>query len=109
MNFIEKRKLKRFSLELRTLILAEDEDPKEKIMDGITSNVCSGGAFLKVTSPIPVGTIVYIKLFLSFKDLNKFGSKGSYFHALGHVIRTEDNGMAVIFDKLFNIKLLTPK
>ena len=105
---MEKRKLERFSLELEAWICVADEKQKQKTIEGMTINICSGGAFFKMVNPLSVGTAVDIKMLLAFNNLNTIGSKGPYINVPGLVIRTEENGMAVIFDERCKISPLAP-
>ena len=103
MNYIEKRKMERFSLKLPALLTMKNEDGNQQAFEFMINNICAGGAFFKTDHPLSVGTDVKMDLILPFDKLKKFGSKRSRIDVSGSVIRTDDQGMAVCFDKKFRI------
>jgi hypothetical protein len=106
MNFIEKREMERFSLKLPALLSLTDENEKQRAFEFMISNICAGGAFFKTDHPLSVGTDVKMDLILPLDRLKKFGRKRSRIDVSGSVIRTNDKGMAVCFDKNFRISTL---
>jgi len=106
MNYIEKREMERFSLKLPALLYVTDENEKQQTFEFMISNICAGGAFFKTDQPLSVGTDVKMNLILPFDKLKKFGKKGSRIEVSGSVIRRDDQGMAVCFDKNFRISTL---
>jgi len=105
-NFIEKREMERFTLALPALISMMDENENQRAFEVMISNICAGGAFFKTDNPLSVGTDVKMDLILSLEKFKKFGSKRSRVDVSGSVIRTTDQGMAVCFDKNFQISPL---
>ena len=103
MAHLEKRKMERFNLELPALLSTNDENGNPKAVEFIISNICSGGAFFKTDEPFSVGTDVKMDLILPLDKLNKPGGKKSRVDISGSVIRTDDKGMAVCFDKKYRI------
>ena len=106
MNYIEKRQVERFSLKLPASLSVMDENEKQQTFEFMISNICSGGAFFKTDHPLLVGTDVKMELVLAFNNLQKLGRKRSRIDVSGSVIRTDDQGMAVCFDKNFRISTL---
>ena len=106
MNFIEKREMERFTLELPALISIMDENENQRAFEVMISNICSGGAFFKTDNPLSVGTDVKMDLILPLDKFKRFVSKKSRVDVSGSVIRTTDQGMAVCFDKHFQISPL---
>ena len=100
----EKRKMDRFSLELPTLISMIDECGKQRVVEVMTRNICAGGAFLQTDKPLSVGTDLKINLILPLDNLKKMGGRRSRIDVSGSVVRTESKGMAVCFDKKYNIE-----
>ena len=72
----------------------------------MTENICAGGAFLLTDKPLAVGTDVKMDLILPLNNLSKMGEQGSRIDVSGAVVRTESQGMAVCFDKKYNIEPL---
>ena len=70
MDYIEKRKMERFDLELPALISMMDNNGKQRAAEFMSSNICSGGAFFKTDHPLSVGTDVKMDLILSIKYLS---------------------------------------
>jgi hypothetical protein len=105
-NFEEKRKLERYSLKLPAWISLTDENGKRRTIEFFTANVSAGGAFIDTNTPLSIGTKVDIDIFLSINKLEKLGGKKSRIGVTGSVIRTEPTGMALMFDKQFQISPL---
>jgi hypothetical protein len=103
LTFQEKRKLDRYTLKLPTWISLTVEGGQRKTIELFTSNICSGGAFFDTNTPLSIGTNVDIDILLPFKKLEKSGGRKSRIDVSGSVIRTEDSGMAVMFNKQFQI------
>ncbi len=106
MNFIEKREMERFTLALPALISMMDENENQRAFEVMISNICAGGAFFKTDNPLSVGTDVKMDLILPLDKFKKYGGKRSRVDVSGSVIRTTDQGMAVCFDKNFQISPL---
>ena len=99
MKVKEKRRLKRFDLELPAQISLVKSSGEDK-MEVQTGNICAEGGFFKTRRPLPVGTEVKIALHL---PLDKFVSlrgycRGSQVNITGKVLRCERSGMSVLFD-----------
>jgi len=105
-NYIEKRKMERFSLKLPALLSLTDENEKQRAFKFMISNICAGGAFFKTDHPLSVGTDVKMDLILPLVKFKKFGRKRSRVDVSGSVIRTNHQGMAVCFDNNFKISPL---
>ena len=101
----EKRSLKRFDLVLPAAIELLHEDHKERTVNLVTTNVCSGGAYFHTTQPLPEGTQVKIDLVLPLDKLRKLKKehKKAFIKVTGKVLRTESEGMAICFDKDYQI------
>ena len=110
MKWKEKRKLERFSLELPAQIrLLDSQD--ERTIKAKTSNICSGGAYFRMSHPLSIGTAVRITLHLS---LRQFGSieaycGGSEIKMTGKVSRRDASGISVLFDSDYQIRPLKSK
>jgi c-di-GMP-binding flagellar brake protein YcgR len=100
---IEKRKIERFDLELPIYLRISDKDKKREPLKFITSNICSGGAFFKTEKPLSVGTDVKLDIILPLNKFKNVKSKISHIDVSGSVIRTDQQGMAICFDKNYKI------
>jgi Tfp pilus assembly protein PilZ len=103
MERVEKRKMDRFSLELPALLSIKDENRKQRSIEVMTGDICSGGAFFRTNKPFTVGTDVKMDLILPSDKFKKLGGKRSRINVSGSVIRTDELGMAVCFDKKYRI------
>ena len=99
MSGFENRKMERFFLELPTCLIVNNSDRKQETLELQTSNVCADGAFVKTDEPLSIGTKVDISMILSLERYTKFRGKKSLINVSGFVIRTDQRGMAIRFDK----------
>jgi len=101
-----KRKLERFDLQVPAKIEVVKRDREKGMLDLLTSNISSGGAFLHTTQPFPQGTEVKIDLVLPLEKLKKLenGVQQAYIKVKGTVLRTESTGMAISFDEDYQIR-----
>jgi len=102
----DERQMERFTLQISAnLFVISEENAKQITLE--TSNISAGGAFFPTDSPLPIGTKVKIDLVLPLGELKSMEGKRSRIHVSGAVIRTEDSGMAISFDKNYQISKLT--
>ena len=99
----ERRKMERFSLELPTSLLATSQSEKSEPIELLTSNVCAGGAFYNTEKPLPSGIELRINIIIPLDKLKNIEGKRSRIEVLGSVIRTDQQGMAICFDKKYRI------
>jgi hypothetical protein len=66
----------------------------------VTGNISAGGAFFPTREPLPEGITVLIALAL--KRESGLG-KASKVHVKGRVLRSQPDGMAVLFEKRVQI------
>jgi hypothetical protein len=101
----DKRRLKRFDLEIPATIELMDSDREEGTVNLRTSNMCSGGAYFHTTKPLPEGTRVKIDLVLPLDRLKRLedGCKQAYIKITGRVLRSGSKGMAICFDEDYQI------
>jgi hypothetical protein len=100
------RGLQRYSLQLPATIeiVAEADKRDKEIINLLTSNVCSGGAYFHTEKPLPEGTHVKIDLVLSIDELKKMKGKHALIKVTGQVIRAESEGMAISFKNNYKIR-----
>lgn len=103
MTRIEKRKMERFSLKLPAKLTWIGTDNKPESLEQITSNICAGGAFFETQKPLSVGTDVKINIILPLERFKKLNLTRSHILVSGSVIRTDQKGMGICFDKKFHI------
>ncbi len=69
----------------------------------MTSNICSGDAFSKTEKPLSVGTDVKREIILPLVKSKNVKCNRSSIYVAGSVIRSDQQGMAVCFDKKYHI------
>ena len=99
----ENRAMERFSLQLlaRVSLLGEEQD--QEAIELLTRNVSAGGAFFETDHPLPVGTKLKIELILPLKKIKKVKGDKALLKIIGSIVRTESKGMAMSFDKDYQI------
>jgi len=107
LNCKKKRKMDRFSLELPAWISAADHNGNPRSFEVVTRNICAAGAFLQTDQPLPVGTDIEMNLILPLDIPSNKGNIRSRIDVSGSVVRTESQGMAVCFDKKYQISPMT--
>ena len=101
---IERRNNDRLLLEVPVMVSLMDKKGKERSIELMTSNISSGGAFIKTDNPLKIGTEIQMDIILSFdSDRFKKSTKKSHIDIGGNVIRTERDGMAVCFNTQYKI------
>jgi len=102
----DKRGLERIDLGLSATIEFLTSDQEKSLPNLLTSNVCSGGAYFHTTQPLPEGTQIKIDLVLPLDKLKKLKDeyKQAYKKVTGAVLRSESEGMAILFDKDYLIR-----
>ena len=94
------RRLERFSLKLPATIetVSDTEEHDKEVLNLLTANICSGGAFFHTDQPLPKGTSVKIDFVLSIDELKKLEGKQAFIN------RADSNGMAICFGRDYAIK-----
>ena len=101
--YILRRKMERFDLELKAHLSIADQSKKQKSFEFMTSNICAGGAFLKTDKPLTVGTGVKLAIILALGKFKHVKHTISHIDVSGSVIRTNQQGMAICFDRKYKI------
>ena len=102
----ERRALERFKLQLLSKITVCGKDKDLETIKLMTRDVSSGGAFLKTSEPMTVGTKVNVALIIDTERIKKLGGNPSLVCLTGTIIRAEEDGMAICFDEEFEISPL---
>ena len=101
-----KRSLERFDLELPATIELLTSDQEKSLVNLLTTNISSGGAYFYTPQPLPKGIQVKIDLVLPLDKLKKLKDecKQAYIKVTGTVLRSESEGMAICFDEDYQIE-----
>ncbi|KPK22715.1 MAG: hypothetical protein AMJ61_16940 [Desulfobacterales bacterium SG8_35_2] len=106
-SFWEKRKVERFDLQIETILNDRDEVIREKGQALVSRDISCDGVFLVTDRPLSIGTNLDLNFLLSQQDLGSMPKNERIsIKTSGKVIRTDDQGMAVEFDKLYKISKL---
>jgi hypothetical protein len=103
----EKRNFKRFDRKVPAKLqsLGTDLEKNNKIHYLMTKDICAGGTYIMAKHPLPEGTEVLVEIALPIENSLNFDTDN---HCLvkvkGHVLRSESAGMAVSFQKNFQIE-----
>ncbi|MFZ5569041.1 MAG: hypothetical protein ACOZF0_01460 [Thermodesulfobacteriota bacterium] len=84
------------------VVFAGDNGVKQQI-DLMTVNVCAGGAFFHGRPPLKAGACVDLVLWLHLDNIAGLQGRRSQIAITGKVLRTETDGMAVLFDGRYRI------
>ena len=103
----EKRALERFSLQLLTSVAIFAEDRDQEGIELLTRNISSGGAFFEAPHSLSVGTRVKIEVILPLWEIKSIEGDKALIKVTGSIIRADEKGMAMCFDKDYQILPLT--
>ena len=98
--------MERFKLQLLSQISVSGEGQDLKTIKLMTRDVSAGGAFFKTSEPLSIGTKVNLDLILNIERIKELGGNAALINLTGTIIRTSEDGMAVCFDKKFDISPL---
>lgn len=109
-----RRKLERYKMNLLAFVKVDGGEKEGiKIRYMVTANICAGGVYLRTDAPLAFDTRVHIGFFIPTPNpLNPELSDDkimSLVETTGCVIRCEDKGMAIQFDKDYTISPLLKK
>ena len=90
----ERRRNHRFQLELPLRYSAERPDRTQVRGEGLTVNISSGGALVKINDPMPLGT--HLDLSIDW-PIQAGAPRRLRLKALGEVIRSDDDSLAIVF------------
>ncbi len=118
MSAEKSREHERFSVRIKTKVTAEIPSGKAPVMEFLTANISSGGAFIETANPLPLVSKVRLEFLLSLEDIQslKFilsletlkSWKGNrlWVSATGTVLRCQDDGMGIMFDENYQINAM---
>lgn len=103
MTETERRQTERFDLKLPALVSMMDENQKLVNCEVVTRDISSEGAFFLNCKPITVGSDVKVNLMLLLEDRYKLKKEKIHIDIQGRVVRTDEHGIAVCFDRKYKI------
>ena len=117
---IDKRSQERFSRNIQARITYRHHAEQMPVIDTVTANISSGGAFLETTHPFPLAAKVKIEFLLDFDDIKRLKfilsleslksltGKTVWVCATAVVIRKETGGVGIIFDTDYQFTPMRP-
>jgi len=95
----------RFDLEIPATIELLTPGQERELLNLLTSNICSGGAYFHATQLLSEDTRVKVDLDLPLDRLERLkeGYRQAYIKVTGEVLRSESEGMAICFDEDYQI------
>ena len=99
----ERREFERFDLELHARVEVETPGGKMAPFSLKTSNISAGGAFFPTAKPLSKGTKVQLNLILVVEKLKKLTGSQCNIKVKGTVVRSEEDGMAIRFQRDYDI------
>jgi len=99
----EQREFERFDLELPTRVEVGATGQKDESSSLKTSNISAGGAFFHTERPLSEGTKVKLNLILVVEKLKKLTGSQCHIKVNGTVVRSEERGMAVRFQRDYSM------
>ncbi len=104
-----RRAMQRFYLHLMSIVNVNSEKPESKMNSqyAVAENICAGGVYLRAIQPLGLNTKVKVEIFLPVQEYMISMYKNiSLIKISGKVVRKDDAGMAIEFDKNYSISPL---
>ena len=104
----ERRKLERFQLHVPAKIELTDASGHHETLQLETKDISADGAFFVSSKPITEGANLQLEMILSVEKLKDLIGvhKKVELKLQGHVIRSDSDGVAVLFERKYHIRAL---
>ena len=99
----ERREFERFDLELPARVEVETPGQRTEPFSLKTSNISAGGAFFPTAKPPSEDTKVQLNLILVVEKLKKLTGSQCHIKVKGTVVRSEEDGMAIRFQRNYSM------
>ncbi len=106
MKTFGKREIERYNLKVPARMAVHNKTTvksDETVYYLTTRNICSGGVYLSTDQKLQLGAVVDIAMQLTLNIASKVKHKCSYVQISGQVIRIDDSGIAIQFDRCYKI------
>lgn len=94
---LDKRRYQRYDLQLEASISIYEDQVVKKVEKGMTRDISAGGAFVHSSSKYPVGTSLYVEVYLPVNSKGD-NAQSSKLQGQGCIVRNTPLGFAVSFD-----------
>ena len=99
----DRRHLERFRLIVPARLIVCGSSRKKEVFETNTCNISSKGAFFKTMHRLPEGTSVQLDFVLPVNKIKEITGVSSYIKIAGKVVRSDSNGIAVCFNKNYEL------
>ncbi|MFW6139167.1 MAG: PilZ domain-containing protein [Spirochaetota bacterium] len=100
----DRRRYERFQLRTPArMTVMHHRRKKKKTLELHAHNICAGGAYFPTEHKLEEGTRVHLDLILSIEMLRKLEGLKGMVRVSGTVVRTDEEGIAVSFDKEYEM------
>jgi len=99
----KRRQFERFALELPARLEVEATAQKDEPSSLKTSNISAGGAFFHTERPLSEGTRLRLNIILAIEKLKKLIGSQCHIKVKGEVVRSDEKGMAVRFQRDYSM------
>ena len=99
----ERREFQRFDLELPARVEVERPGQRTEPFSLKTSNISAGGAFFPTAKPFSEGTKLQLNIILAIEKLKKLTGSQCHIKVKGTVVRSEEHGLAIRFQRDYEI------
>ncbi|MFW6139169.1 MAG: PilZ domain-containing protein [Spirochaetota bacterium] len=93
----------RFQISIPARLVVNNTGQQREVLELSTCNICARGAFFKTDHDIPRGTKVQLDFVLSIDRLQQLLGVHSYVSIKGKVVRSGLDGIAVKFNKTYEL------
>ncbi len=116
----EQREQERFALPIQAKITCRHHPTEQPVVATMAANISAGGAFLLTRHPFPLASklqmefclqlaaLKKLQFILSLDSLKKVRGDRLWVKTTGVVIRSEEEGVGVIFDTDYQVTPLSP-
>lgn len=106
---IEKRKMQRFAIAIPSIVWPQNEGGDGDALNLVCRDVSAAGAFFLTSTLLDVGTRLRVVMLLELGDGDQHAAAKSRVTISGTIIRVEEKGMAVRFEKRYKMSTVSPR
>jgi c-di-GMP-binding flagellar brake protein YcgR len=99
----DRRHLERFDLSVPARLVVHNSRRNKEVYETNTCNISAGGAFFKTEHFLSEGTKVELDFIIPVEKLGVAKGVSSFVKISGRVLRSDSKGIAICFDKNYEI------
>ena len=101
-----KRMRERFNIQAKCLISTDSANNGRETNGLLVTNISTSGVFLQTDQPLPIGTELIVNNVHLLNGWKRDGEDNIVTKVAGHVLRIDERGMAIRFDKDYPVNSL---